>query len=142
MNMEHIKKAAGLLEALAEGKTIQKYNHYAGWLDVKIEDENIDCLLKLIAKTPGILRLRPVYKTDEWTHEDVPMPACWIRHKAAKAGAALIVRVTPTFVEVMASASLSRHAVACSYKELMDFVYSTDGKTWKPCVKETEEEVK
>jgi len=70
-------------------------------------------------------------KTRPWNcAEDVPMPICWLRGRDSKSTAALITCVT---AEGTYSGDKDDDDYFLKWKELSDYIYSTDGKTWHPC---------
>lgn len=63
--------------------------------------------------------------------DDVPGPVCWIR-EVGSGGASLVCGVSEGGIWIVSRAS-DPQMLWC---DISDWEYSTDRKTWKPCVKE------
>lgn len=136
MNTQDTRKAsAAIFNAAASGKTIEWNSHEHGWVGC---DPFENCSVYNVVRAPEFYRIKPEPVTRPWSKpEDVPGPVCWIRSN--KDGAAFVIGINEVGVAYVGSYYGRREEVLLSRVEWGAFngprwQYSTDRKTWQPCV--------
>jgi hypothetical protein len=130
MKLSQAKEYLPLIQAAAEGKTIQRYNVLNDtWYDC---DPNIGDVS--FRHAPMFYRIKPTPKLRPWTAEEVPMGA-WLRGVSGGKWA-----ITAILQMGIAMGSGTDDKIWTYEQLLKHYAYTSDGgKTWKPCGVETTE---
>jgi hypothetical protein len=137
MNMtdSNKQKAAAIFTAAADGKTIQWNNDELGWVKC---DPFAPGEIRNVVNAPQFYRIKPKLVTRLWSRpEHVPGPVCWIRQKSSPDFQAMIVGTSPYGLDVVAcphNLEPKTYLRIRKWSDLTDREYSTDRKTWQPCV--------
>lgn len=122
---EQLKTNAAAMIAHADGKSVQfsSPGNPSKWNDC-------DGFPTWMFRDGFQYRPKPDPSPRAWSNpDDVPGPICWIR-PIGKIGAAMIIRISEKSIAAVGGDIV----LVKVWEELCDIEYSTDRKTWKPCV--------
>lgn len=124
MTREHAAQLLPLIQAYAEGKTIQGEQSTGRWVD--LDEPSFQPVTQY--------RIKPTPRTVPWDcPEDVP-PVCWLRSINGNFGHYLV-----TFVDYGGVFAGQAKDVFLFGSKFATLEYSTDRKTWHPCTKQIHE---
>ena len=128
MNKNNAKDFLPMVQALADGKTIQFYT--GSWVDLSSEDETS------FALPLERYRIKPEPKLREWKPEEVPVGAQyrrkeWALNNACKYDRSLIMAVDFRKILYYSDSRILSDSLKQAFSE---GEYSSDGgKSWHPC---------